>query len=112
MNLVRWENVLKYLPKMMNDVTKATFKKLGCIVDTVLEVITRIEGKVSNTDVAITIMTDDKHITIAGQFDDCSDTFPVQVWKDGVPAGKMNWYPVGSLDLVNFDNDFTEIYYS
>jgi hypothetical protein len=97
---------------MMNTVTKDTFKKLGCMVDNIPVPVSRIEGKVSNGEVAITIMTDDKHVTIAGKFDGNSDKFLLHVWLDNVPAGILNWHPMhgqGKLDLLNFENDFTEI---
>jgi hypothetical protein len=52
---------------------------------------------------------------MAGKFDGTNDTFPVQIWKNNIPAGTMNWDPLhghDDLDFVNFENDFTEIYNS
>lgn len=99
----------------LNETVRNTFRKLGCMVDNIPELITRIEGKVSEFEIAITIMTDEDHVTMAGKFDGTNDTFPVQIWKNNIPAGTMNWDPLhghDDLDFVNFENDFTEIYNS
>lgn len=94
----------------LNEVAKNTLKKVGSMVDNIPVPVTRIEGKVSETEVAITIMTDDKHVTLAGKYDENTKKFPVQVWNDNIPAGTLEWFPILTYrDLIEFENDFTEI---
>lgn len=64
-----------------------------------------LTGDCTEHTVNLCFVTSDGDVTIVGDYNNDTETHPVQVWNDNVPLGSFNWHPhdrMGGLDMTAF----------